>query len=189
MAKSRNKKRFHLNSKNFCLFIHDSENSNLEYLEYFKNKKFLFKFDKTMYHESPNYISVCSNGNTKEIMLQFSKKVQVTNRLFFKVVLKGRIFNVQCDTVKNSDEFKMESEQRDDFVEHGNYTSNSQKIVQKLRFSNKETKEQEIQNENIDNIVNNYFTYDYSNTHANGNDIPVSEFINEKLRAKNENDV
>ena len=72
-----------------------------------------------MYHESPNYICVCSMGNQKEILLQFSKKVQVTNRLFFQVVLKGKIFNSICDTVKDSDTFKMQSEQMDDFVEHG----------------------------------------------------------------------
>ena len=120
-------------------------------------------------------------------MLQFSKKVQVKKKSFFEIVLNNELIEASCFTVRDTDMIKNEMMLLDDFVEHGNYKSNCQKVIQKLRFSNTKDEDITIKKKNIDQIVNTYFTYDDSNINTNSSDLPISSYLNEKLKILHEN--
>ena len=137
MKKMKTSNRFHFNSKNFCLMIHDTRYCSSEFLEYFKNKIFRIKYNKLEYHEYVNYICICSTNEGIYILLQFSKKVQVKKKSFFEIVLNNELIEATCFTARDTDLIKNEMMLLDDFIEHGNYKSNSQRVIQHLRFLDK----------------------------------------------------
>ena len=131
MAKSKKRQRFHLSSKNFLIYVYDSINSNSKYLEIYRNKKFRIRHNKTITYEGPKYICIGSKQNTKYIMLQFSKQVQITNRTFFNLNINHTTIYVNTTTIPNTDKFKSECIELDDYLDWGIYHSNCQKIIQK----------------------------------------------------------
>ena len=149
-------------------------------------KIFRIKYNKLEYHQYVNYICICSTNEGIYILLQFHKKVQVTKKSFFEIVLNNELIEATCFTARDTDLIKNEMMLLDDFFEHGNYKSNSQRVIQHLRFLDKKEDDITIQIKNIDKKVNDYFSYDDSNINTNASDLPVSNFINEKLKIEKE---
>jgi len=95
-------------------------------------------------------------------MLQFSKRVQITNRTFFNLNINHTSIYVNTTTIQNTDKFKSECIELNDYLDWGIYHSNCQKIIQKSRFEKEETSKQNKLTEDLNHIVNAFFDYDAS---------------------------